>query len=316
MADVKLSYVTWRNGRPRFKPSARERALGFDDEDLRHGPGGPWYTLDEANAWADARYQEILQARATGQRRKPVASTIAEDTVEGLIEDWLRALKAELDPEEKLSPAGIESYEKAARATIYQPETRAQAAERRKRERAAELLGLDKPERPRELFASKPPRVVDDIELRGFYDYLKRLRGHHMARAAIRLRLGTRPETVIVDEVTGAPYAQSTYRHVFGKVRALAIKGSNEFALAPCPSLTYVGEDGKQMFKRDQDLRDTAVTWLARAGCTVAEICAITGHSNKSVQTIIAHYLGSARELADAGIEKLVAWMQREGIAV
>jgi hypothetical protein len=48
----------------------------------------------------------------------------------------------------------------------------------------------------------------------------------------------------------------------------------------------------------------------------MAEICAITSHSDKSVQTIISHYLGSARELADAGIDKLVAWMQREGIAV
>jgi hypothetical protein len=68
--------------------------------------------------------------------------------------------------------------------------------------------------------------------------------------------------------------------------------------------------------KRDQDLRDTSVTWLARAGCTMPEICAITGHSAKSVQTIIDHYLGAAAELADAGIDKLVAWMQREGIAV
>jgi hypothetical protein len=56
--------------------------------------------------------------------------------------------------------------------------------------------------------------------------------------------------------------------------------------------------------------------WLARAGCTLVEICAISGHSPKSVQTIVEHYLGSQRELADAAIAKLVAWMQREGIAV
>ncbi len=48
----------------------------------------------------------------------------------------------------------------------------------------------------------------------------------------------------------------------------------------------------------------------------MAEICAISGHSARSVQTIIEHYLGAARELADAGIDKLTAWMAREGIAV
>jgi hypothetical protein len=34
------------------------------------------------------------------------------------------------------------------------------------------------------------------------------------------------------------------------------------------------------------------------------------------VQTIIRHYFGAYAELADAGIDKLVAWLQREGIAV
>jgi hypothetical protein len=33
------------------------------------------------------------------------------------------------------------------------------------------------------------------------------------------------------------------------------------------------------------------------------------------VQTIIDHYLGATRELADAAIDKLIAWKKREGIA-
>jgi hypothetical protein len=119
--------------------------------------------------------------------------------------------------------------------------------------------------------------------------------------------MGTRPETIVVDEATGLAYNQDTYRHVFADVRELAIKGSNEHALPPCPSLADA---------HDADLRDTAVTWLARAGCTLVEICAISGHSPQSAQLIIEHYLGSLRELADAGVDKLVAWMQREGIAV
>ena len=56
------------------------------------------------------------------------------------------------------------------------------------------------------------------------------------------------------------------------------------------------------------DLRGTAVTRLALAGCTVPQIAAITGHSLKDVERILdAHYLGGAVELAEAAITKLNA---------
>jgi integrase len=56
------------------------------------------------------------------------------------------------------------------------------------------------------------------------------------------------------------------------------------------------------------DLRGTAVTRLALAGCTVPQIAAITGHSLKDVEAILdAHYLGGAVELAEAAITKLNA---------
>lgn len=56
------------------------------------------------------------------------------------------------------------------------------------------------------------------------------------------------------------------------------------------------------------DLRGTAVTRLALAGCTVPEIAAITGHSMKDVEAILqAHYLGGRIELAVQAIEKLDA---------
>jgi integrase len=54
------------------------------------------------------------------------------------------------------------------------------------------------------------------------------------------------------------------------------------------------------------DLRGTAVTRLALAGCTVPEIAAITGHSIMTVQQILdAHYLGGRIELAESAIKKL-----------
>lgn len=56
------------------------------------------------------------------------------------------------------------------------------------------------------------------------------------------------------------------------------------------------------------DLRGTAVTRLAIAGCTAAEIGAITGHSMRDVAQILdAHYLGGKEQLARRAIEKLEA---------
>jgi integrase len=56
------------------------------------------------------------------------------------------------------------------------------------------------------------------------------------------------------------------------------------------------------------DLRGTAVTRLALAGCTVPEIAAITGHAMQTVQDILdAHYLGGRVELAESAIKKLNA---------
>lgn len=54
------------------------------------------------------------------------------------------------------------------------------------------------------------------------------------------------------------------------------------------------------------DLRGTAVTRLAKAGCTVAEIATITGHSLKDVSDILdAHYLSRDVTLAESAIRKL-----------
>lgn len=52
------------------------------------------------------------------------------------------------------------------------------------------------------------------------------------------------------------------------------------------------------------DLRGTAVTMLAEAGCTVPEIAAITGHSLKSVTAILEKYLKRTRHLAEAAITR------------
>lgn len=54
------------------------------------------------------------------------------------------------------------------------------------------------------------------------------------------------------------------------------------------------------------DLRGTAVTRLALAGCSEAEIATITGHSMRDVGAILdAHYLKRDFRLAVSAIEKL-----------
>ncbi|EAQ29842.1 putative integrase [Erythrobacter sp. NAP1] len=54
------------------------------------------------------------------------------------------------------------------------------------------------------------------------------------------------------------------------------------------------------------DLRGTAVTRLAIAGCTIPEIATITGHSLKDVGTILdSHYLDRNSALGESAIRKL-----------
>ncbi len=53
------------------------------------------------------------------------------------------------------------------------------------------------------------------------------------------------------------------------------------------------------------DLRGTAVTMLAEAGCSNAEIAAITGHSLTYVETILVKYMSLIRVLAWSAMTKL-----------
>jgi integrase len=122
----------------------------------------------------------------------------------------------------------------------------------------------------------------------------------------------------IVCELTGAPYhaGGSRFRALFRMVRAVAA-GAEDAAkrvhdelgparaarlgnvlptLATCPSVA-----GKWFL----DLRDTAVTWLFMAGCTVAEIATITGHSLRTVQDILdKHYFVRTDAMAQSAAKK------------
>ncbi len=52
------------------------------------------------------------------------------------------------------------------------------------------------------------------------------------------------------------------------------------------------------------DIRGTSVTMLAEAGCSVPEIASITGHSLRSVHTILEKYMSRTRTLAKSAMTK------------
>lgn len=110
-------------------------------------------------------------------------------------------------------------------------------------------------------------------------------------------------QEVIVDEKTGRPFSSERYRTLFSSLRERAVAGVPGHT-EPMPSLAGF---------RDQDLRDTAVTWLATAGCTLPEICAITGHAEAHATRIMKHYLGRNSEQADSAIGKLTRWVEGKG---
>lgn len=95
-------------------------------------------------------------------------------------------------------------------------------------------------------------------------------------------------------------------------MRELAYTGSP--SLFPCPSLRFVSPSTRATdFKHDQDLRDTCVILLDRAGNDLLSICDVTGHSYQSAQLIMKHYRARNAARADAAIDRLVEFIGRGG---
>ncbi len=95
------------------------------------------------------------------------------------------------------------------------------------------------------------------------------------------------------NEVTWKPFKGRWYYAKFQRVKAQA-----SIKMPSVADLT------------DQDLRDTAVTWLAMAEVDIPGICAITGHQLASATLVLRHYLDLNSEIADAAMHKMVAWYE------
>lgn len=74
--------------------------------------------------------------------------------------------------------------------------------------------------------------------------------------------------------------------------------------LPPCPSLAGL---------RDQDLRDTCITWAIDRGATAEQIASVSGHSVSSVQAMLdRHYGVKTRAQAAAVADKLAGKLRNE----
>ncbi|KIZ39066.1 MULTISPECIES: hypothetical protein [Rhodopseudomonas] len=400
MAKISLPYVAWRDGRPRFVPGARERALGFKGQDLRHDDGR-WFSLDEARGFALTRQQEIATQRATGRRLKtppvPRGRTVADlweayirsnefrgnaalgvkglaPSSQATYRKWVRPLQAEplwhapvgsLDPiilkalHERVQAARGLAMAKGMMAvlqsmlswgrlrgwlpkvqghTIENPANRLKLPQAPVRLRIGSdveivalvaasdavacngvvlsaigdgvLTGLFSGQRKKDVLNFIPGSASNSrIELvqsktgaRVSIPMAPRLLERIEQGRARRARAGYRvtAANIVINEGLGLPYNGATFADHFQQVRAAAV----EAGCASVADFTF------------PDLRDTAVTWYARAGCTVPEIASITGHSLASIYGILKHYLALDGELADNAVKKLVDYMEREGLAV
>lgn len=97
----------------------------------------------------------------------------------------------------------------------------------------------------------------------------------------------------------GAPYSGDALRKDFARLRDDVATRHPEFS-------------GKTF----ADLRDTAITRLALAGCTIPEIRAITGHTMATIHGVLEHYLALDDRMSASGIAKLRVWIAEQEVAL
>lgn len=120
---------------------------------------------------------------------------------------------------------------------------------------------------------------------------------------------GVVARATIVADHQGRAYTSDAFRKAFAKVKRAAVEQHPDLAAAERmqPALADL---------RFQDLRDTAVTRLAMADCTLPQIASITGHSPEHITSVIKHYLALNNAIADQAIGKLSTWLAAQGIAL
>lgn len=390
MAKIRIPYLKWRNGRPRWEPSPELRRDGWKGRDLKAADGS-WLDRYGAAREAEALNAELAKWRQT-RRVAPGATTTegggtsadkppvaTRRTVAALFEVYFasarfkkRAARTQRDYRNKAN-AFLDEFGEAPLASVGRGHLHAfweEAHDNRGHAmangimavvRAAfshatrlEWIGVN-PALKMELPGTAPRRVLwlppeiahiiataDHIglpsvadaaiialhsgqrqgDVLGLPDRLfvgDRIALTQSKRGAlidapmtpqlaarvddIRARKRTMPiaslDALVVYEGSGQPYSGDLFGKKWRIVRGEAARTMPEIA-------------GKTF----QDLRDTSITRLALAGCNIHQLCAITGHEEKTAHQILRHYVVTTPEMADAAIAKLVAYMEREQITM
>ncbi len=158
------------------------------------------------------------------------------------------------------------------------------------------------------------------------YDDLLRLRWSDYDGSHIRLKQ-SKTDTRVTVKVTGAlkrmlDATPKTCFFILARAngrpwptakdnKRLAKEWDTRMKATPISSYNYLADTRKDAdtdLKGERlhfnDLRGTAVTLLAEAGCTVPEIASITGHSFESADRILKKYLARTQKISDAAILK------------
>jgi len=146
-----------------------------------------------------------------------------------------------------------------------------------------------------------------------------RPRLHNARRRAIDLSRGVTPTKLLIYEGTGRPYADTCQLSTaFRKVRVKAGK--------TMPSLLGLNDDGTPMMDRYgndiqkasratlSDFRDTLLTTMILAECTLSEVCSLLGHEEKSALEVWKHYKAERPEISISADDKMAKYCASHGL--
>ncbi|MAA97438.1 MAG: hypothetical protein CMN87_18375 [Stappia sp.] len=170
--QVKIPYVKWRDGRPRFSPGPKLRAAGHVGTDLRHPDGGrieparlqpgtrnggEWFTAGEAMDWSAAFARSLAAApeKPASRTGRRAAVRGARYSVRRLLDEW------------QASPAVIEDLAEKTRRDYA------------KKARVIEQAAPD-------LWEAEAD-ALDQTILYGLYEDLRQARGLSTANGVIRV---------------------------------------------------------------------------------------------------------------------------------
>ncbi len=109
---------------------------------------------------------------------------------------------------------------------------------------------------------------------------------------------------LLLCEATGQAWREDHFRHEFARVRARAVRDMEKIGEAWFPAEWHETGRVEMAALKFMHLRHTAVTRMAESGVDALAISGVTGHTPKSIDTIIERYLVRTTALAARAFAK------------